>query len=342
MKAIEESIKKVIKNILFFLVLIVITYIIVFKNYNIKQTIDMISNANIVYILLAILCMFLYLLCESINNRWILESFGKKISIFRAIKYSLIGFFFSGITPASGGGQPMEVYYMSKDKIPSSYATLSLLIQMIIFHVITLIFAIIGAIINRNLLSSGMVIILIYGLIIKIIILTLMIVCFRNRYASKKIIDFTIKIMKKLHIKNIDEKEKQFRSIQEDYNNGAKFIRTHKNIFKRLIIFVLLQVIAYYTIPYFIYRSFDLNTISWFTIITIQAVLYCSVASVPLPGAVGVSEGAFLSIYKMIFGESMLASAMIINRTISFYLIIFIASIVVSINSIRLTNKKNR
>lgn len=30
-------------------------------------------------------------------------------------QYSFIGFFYSGITPSATGGQPVQLYYMSKD-----------------------------------------------------------------------------------------------------------------------------------------------------------------------------------------------------------------------------------
>ena len=336
-----KNIKSTIRNIVLFIVLIAITFFIVFKNYDIKQTINMALNANSFYIILAILSMSFYFIFESINNKCILNNLNKKISLLKGIKYSIIGFFFSGITPASGGGQPMEVYYMSKDGVPTSYATLSLLIQMIAFHTVTLIFAIIGAIINYKYMSKMIVILLIYGLITKLVILGIMVLCIINRKASKKVIDLIIKILKIFHVKNIEEKEKNLRTIQEDYNNGAKFIRKNRPVYIRTLVIIVLQVICYYTVPYFIYKSFGLSEYSWLTIISIQAVLYCSVASVPLPGAVGVSEGTFLNIYSLIFGESLLASSMIINRAVSFYIFIVIGSFVVISSTIKNINKKS-
>ena len=124
-----KSVKSIIRNIFIFIILIVITFAIIFKNYNLKETLDMVLNANIVYIILAILCMVFYLFAEGLNNKWILGGLGKKINIFQSTKYTTIGFFFSGITPAAGGGQPMQIYFMNKDGIPSSFGTLSLLDQ---------------------------------------------------------------------------------------------------------------------------------------------------------------------------------------------------------------------
>ena len=75
--------------------------------------------------------------------------------------------------------------------------------------------------------------------------------------------------------------------------------------------------------------------------LSLQALLYLSVASIPLPGSVGVSEGAFLSIYEYIYGAEILASAMVISRGISFYLFMVIGSIVVLVTTIfNMNNKK--
>ena len=336
-----KSAKSIIRNILLFIILIVVTFYIIFRNYNIKETFDMILNANIFYIILAVFCMFFYFAAEALNNKWILESLGSKINFLQALKYPLIGFFFSGITPASGGGQPMQAYYMSRDGIPSSYATLSLIVQLISFHAITLVFGVFGFIFNYNLLSSGMIILFIVGTIVKSIVLALMYIGFRNKYAGKKIATFIFNILKKFKVKNLDKLEKTVDETIEDYNNGAWYIRKHIKIFFKSLSLMFLQVVVYFSLSYFIYRSFGLNYYNWMEMLSLQALLYLSVASIPLPGSVGVSEGAFLSIYEYIYGAEILASAMVISRGISFYLFMVIGSIVVLATTIfNMNNKK--
>ena len=335
-----NSVKRVVRDVFVFIILIVITFVLIFKNYNIKQTLDMILNANIFYIILAVLCMLFYFFAEGLNNKWILEGLGQKIGMLQSIKYPVIGFFFSGITPAAGGGQPMQVYFMNKDGISSSHATLSLLVQLITFHAITLAFGIFGAIFNFRLLSSGMIILFIIGLILKASVLTGMYICFRNRYAGKKIANFVFKILKFFKVKNLNKKQENIVKVLEDYNNGAWYIRKHKKIYIKSICIIFLQIVVYYSLTYFIYRAFGLNDYNWIDIISIQAILYVSVASIPLPGSVGVSEGAFLSIYEYIFGAEILASAMLVSRGISFYLFIIVGALMTIINMMMLNLKE--
>ena len=149
--------KKIIRNILLFVILIFVTFVVIFKNYDLDKTIEVIKTANIGYLLLAFLCMWLYMLFEGLNIRVIVGTLGKKISILNSIKYTLIGFFFSGITPGGGGGQPMEIYYMSKDNVPGTYSTLAILIELCSFHLLTIILGIIGLLCNTNVIGNGFI-----------------------------------------------------------------------------------------------------------------------------------------------------------------------------------------
>ena len=97
---------------------------------------------------------------------------------------------------------------------------------------------------------------------------------------------------------------------------------------------------VYYTIPYWVYRSLGLNSLGIIDIIFTQSLLFCSVSSIPLPGSVGISESAFISIYNRIFGSTLLTSATILNRFINFYSFIIIALICVIYSFIRVKKKE--
>ena len=136
----------------------------------------------------------------------------------------------------------------------------------------------------------------------------------------------------------VEKKEKEFNLLIDNYNANAKYIKENKHIMIRALCIVFLQFVVYYTISYFVYRSLGLNTYSWFELVMIQALLFVSVSSLPLPGAVGISEGAFLRIYSMIYGSTILGSAMILTRGISFYLFMIVAAVAVIIAA--MTNSK--
>lgn len=333
--------KQMIKNGILFMALLIATFMIIFHNYDFNETINTMLKVNIIYVVLGIIMMFIYFLCESINIKSILLSLGKDISLIRCIKYTLIGFFFSGITPAAGGGQPMEIYYMKKDNIPVSNSTLALLVQYCSFKIIMLSFGIIGAILNYNLLKGGFIWAFIIGLVLNTIAFIAMMIGLFGHKISKKIIDFLLHILKKTGYSKYEVIKSNTYDMLKNYYEGSKYVKKNKNIFIKAILIVLVQMLAYYAVPYFVYRSFGLNEYGIISIIFMQATLFVTSSSIPLPGSIGISETSFLKIYLTIFGTTLLASAMLLNRTINFYFFMLIGVVVVLFTIMRNKKVKN-
>ena len=99
------------------------------KNIYDKDSLELIreniKNVNANYIFICILLLITYFVLQGIYMKSILKALNYDISVKKGIFYSLIEFYFSGITPSSTGGQPVQLYYMTKDKIPirKSYIT---------------------------------------------------------------------------------------------------------------------------------------------------------------------------------------------------------------------------
>lgn len=281
---------------------------------------------------MAILCMFVYVLLEGVNIYRILKNLKDDISIMKAFKYSLVGFFFSSITPSSTGGQPMQLYFMSKDKLSLSHGTLALLIHLLSFQFVTLILAIIGFIIHRDLLLhhiGNIKYLLFFGITINIIIEAFLFIMIFSKSMGEKLINWFYKILQKFHYKKADPLYEKALIQLEEYHTCSIYLKSHIGILVKTIITSTIQMCIYHSVPYFIYRAFGLNEYSVFTFVFMQAVLYISVASLPFPGSMGVSEGSFMIIFKMFFPTSVLASAMIISRGVSFYLFVIISLILI-------------
>ena len=117
--------KKTLMNIIVFILLIVLTFVLIFKDQDVSQILNAAAGAKKRYIFIGIIAMLIYIMCEAINIGRVLKEFKQKSTFLKNIKYTLIGFFFSSITPAASGGQPMEIYYMHKDGISISHSSLA-------------------------------------------------------------------------------------------------------------------------------------------------------------------------------------------------------------------------
>lgn len=329
-------IKRTIREILLFVILFGLTFYIIFKDQDFTKIFSIIGNANLKYIFLGILFMFLYFLTESYNVKKILKSFGDKVSLFKMLKFTFIGFFFSAITPAASGGQPMEIYYMSKEKISGPNATLALLIQLCGFQIGTILLGVTCAIINPHILNRDILWLYILGISINVIALTVMLIGVFSKKLTEKMVNLFINILKFFRFNKLDSKKDKIEESLHKYNESSNYIKSHKKEFVKSVLRVFIQIIFYHLIPFCVYKAFGLSNCNIFKLFTMQAVLYSTVSSLPLPGAVGISEAVFISIFHPVFGKKLIKSALILNRGINFYLYLLLSLIVASINAIRI------
>lgn len=327
--------RKLFRNLAVFILLIALTLYILLKDQNTLEVFQVMTSAKIQYISIAIICMCIYIICEAINIRRTLNTFNEKNSILKDIKYALIGFFFSSITPAASGGQPMQVYYMHKDNISVANSTLALLINLTSMQIITISFALISLIFNYQYLNTALIIFFIVGILLNLSALVLLLIGILSKKMSKGIINITIKILAFFKVKNIEQKQKRFEEELDKYQAGAVYIKNNKLLMLKTIFTTGIQFLLYYSITYWTYRSLGLSSHNIFEIITMQSVLFATVSGIPSPGAVGVTEGAFIEIFKNVFPSAIMSSAVLLNRGVNFYLFVLISAIVVIINDLR-------
>lgn len=326
---------KLIRNAIVFILLIILTFYIILKDQNTGEMFQVLGTVKIQYILIAILCMCIYILGESINIGRTLKALNEKTTFFQNIKYALIGFFFSGITPAASGGQPMQIYYMYKDKISVANSTLALLINLSSMQVVTISLALVSVIINHNIMNTALICFFVIGILLNASALTLLIIAIFYKKLLQKIINSVVKIMKKIKIRNVEKKQEKIENELSKYQASSDYIKGHKKVILKTICTTYIQFLAFYSVSYWVYRSFGLNEYNILRIISIQSVLYGTVSGIPSPGAVGVTEGGFIELFKTVFPQTMISGAMILNRGINFYLLIIVSAIITMINAIK-------
>lgn len=292
---------KLIRNFIFFIVLIVITFYILLKDQNNIEVFSIIKSAKGQYIIIAIICMLLYITCEAINIGRTLKALNEKSNFFANLKYAFIGFFFSSITPAASGGQPMQIYYMHKDNISVANSTLALLINLTSVQVITITFALISLMFNYTYLNHTLIICFIIGISLNLMALTLLLISILSKRMSKGLINIAIKIMTFFRIKNIEEKQEKLEKELNKYQTSAVYIKNNKFLMLKTILTTAAQFVLFYSTAYWTYSALGLSGKNIFEITTMQSVLFATVSGMPSPGAVGVSEGAFIEIFRDVF-----------------------------------------
>ena len=133
---------------------------------------------------------------ESLNHYRTLNTLGEKVSSKQALKYAIVGFFFSAITPAASGGQPVQILYMHKDNIKYTNATISILLQSFAYLTMMALLGLFGYMLNYDYISNlGFIEYFFFiGLMVNAVIITITLFAMFSKSAASKVINFVYKI----------------------------------------------------------------------------------------------------------------------------------------------------
>ena len=141
--------KKAVFNFIFLILVFSLTVYMVFKGEDLGEIISTVQQANAVYLMISVICVVLFILGESVIIFYMMRTLGAGVKMGHCALYSFVGFFFSCITPSATGGQPMQIYYMKKDKLPIPVTTLVLMIVTITYKAVLVLIGILQGISDR-------------------------------------------------------------------------------------------------------------------------------------------------------------------------------------------------
>ena len=127
-----KNIKSIRKNAFLLLIVLAIILYFILKD-DFSNIVKALINVDLKWIFLAIISIVIYWLLRAFSLFIITKEYSTKLKFKRIFALTLITQFFNGITPFSSGGQPMEVYYLSKSGIRASKGS-NIIIQNFIFY----------------------------------------------------------------------------------------------------------------------------------------------------------------------------------------------------------------
>ena len=175
-----------------FLVLVLIIFLTFYSIYDkesLKVIINSIKNISFYYVIIGVFIIGAYFVLQGIYMKIMLSVFDREISLKKGVFYSLVEFYFSGITPSSTGGQPVELYYMSKDKIPVKTSYIVLVLNTIYFKIALLSLSILVLVFKGDYIFSNDFIYILFfvlGFITDLAMVVLGLMLLGNKNLSKK------------------------------------------------------------------------------------------------------------------------------------------------------------
>lgn len=87
--------KKAILNTVFLILVFSLTVYMVFRGEDLGEIIHTVQQADLVYLLISVVCVVLFILGESVIIFYMMRTLGAKVKMGHCALYSFVGFFFS-------------------------------------------------------------------------------------------------------------------------------------------------------------------------------------------------------------------------------------------------------
>ena len=314
--------KKIIFNTVFLLLVFSLTIYGVFHGEDLGSVMEAIENSHKIWLLPGIALVAFFIWGESAIIWYMMRSYGIHLKKRTCFLFSSVGFFFSCITPSASGGQPMQIYYMKKEKVSIPVATVILMIVTITYKFVLVAIGVGIAVFGRGFLHQyleGILPVFYLGLGLNVFCVTFMTVLVFHPDLARNFLVKGLKILERLHLlRKKESRLKKLKASMDTYRDTAAYLKGHPGVIFNVILITFAQRMALFSVTWFVYRAFSLSGTGFWTILFLQAVISVSVDMLPLPGGMGISETLFLNIFVPVFGSCLLPG-MVLSRGLGYY-----------------------
>lgn len=336
--------KKKIFNAVFLVTVFCLTMWAVFKGQDLNALLYYLSNAEASFIAASVVCVVAFILSESVIIHYLMKCLGVRTQFSHCCLYSFIGFFYCCITPSASGGQPMQVVYMRKDRIPVAVSTVVLAIITILYKMVlvligTAVMVFRPAAVMPYLEPAEGIIWL--GLVLNVICIAALLILVFWPNLVRRMTRWVMTLIGKIRpFKNPEKQTARVERILSQYTGTSEFFRNHIPVVFNVFIITLVQRIILFFVTWLTYKAFSLSGHSMPAVVTLQAMISVAVDMLPLPGGMGISETLFLDIFRPVFGEALVLPGMVLSRGISYYTQLLISAVMTVIATFIIKERK--
>ncbi len=327
--------KKSNHYVLNFLLIIALTIAVLFFSLkdDYRDIMDLVSHVTWYWFIL-IMCWGLIYNCII---AWIYKTFGRKYkanySNREALENAFIGTFFGGITPSATGGQFAQVYIMKKQGIKGSDAASLLWADFIIYQTtmmlyVTILFLFVfHSVYEKN----AFFLLVICGYIINICVIAALWTMALFPRVFVRLSQWGVILFSKLHIvKNKEQTLKMWTAQMESFTTEIRRLRKDKRLIAKTVLINILRLTMLYSLPYIICFAMGEPLPLSLLVVVIAMSSFVTMANtfIPIPGASGGTEWAFVSIFSTIIPSTLAKSIMIFWRFSTYHFVMIVGGLI--------------
>lgn len=322
----------------FFLLIMGLSFYTVFRGQDMEQVVNALCRLSPLSLCITLFTALFYVSAEGVMIFYLLRALNGRSSMLRCISYSFIGFFYSGITPSATGGQPMQLYYMCKDKNSLSESSVVLMTVALIYKFVLVLIGIAMLVFWHGPLVTCLrefFPLYLLGLVLNLTLVLILSAVMLAPEGMKNVMLRTEMLLVKTRIFKVSEQRiEKIEHFVGGYREAIHFLLVHRRKVLNVCLFTFVQRCSVFILTWIVYRGFALEGADALTVILLQASVYIAVDMLPVPGAQGITEHMYRNIFAGIFTGTYLMPSLYVTRGINFYFLLIIGMVVIGCSSL--------
>ena len=324
---------------LFFILLAVLAFYAVFHDHDAGMILAALKHMRLPYLLFAAAAALVFTMMEGVMIWYLLRGLQGKAVFTDCIRYSFVGFLYSGITPSATGGQPMQLYHMNRDGNDLSASTVVLMTVALLYKLVLVLMGLAMLVfwfpvLEQNLKEYLHLFYLGMFLNTALVAVLLVVMLFPNFARSFLLAAERLLVRIGIFKKSSGRLDTIERFVQS-YRNAVRFLIHSKKRVAVVTAATFLQRCLVFILPYIVYRGFGLKGAQAGTVLMIQMAIYLAVDMLPLPGAQGIKELMYRRVFWDIFTAEYIVPSMCVTRGVSFYFLLLFSMGVCVVHHVR-------
>ncbi len=313
---------------------ITVLFLIAILSFNdIDEIFTVLGKVQPRYVALSFLTIAIYVALYPLSLCILTKARGCDIKMRRTYSIAMTEHFFNGITPFATGGQPFQAYAFAKAKVKPTESTCLLLMNFMVFMLVTNGFAACALFYFRRLVTDGaMAAIAVIGFAMNFIVLALTFLIATSHRVCEllcKIVDFFCRF--KIIARFLESKRDTLKEYFVNVQTAFAALKRKKGAFFLALLTKILSMAAYYSTTFFILRALGVavgvNEI--FFVICASSFAITMVVFLPTPGSSGGIEFAFKTIFAQLAGaaaiDAIAYGGMLVWRLLTYYFVMLIS-----------------
>lgn len=323
--------KKQTRNILLIVVISVVVLGVMIAKDGATNLLHAVLSARPLWLLGAVGLMVLYWLLESQVLHMAVQKFHPGQPFCASLQTSMIGQLFNCITPFASGGQPIQAYHLVRCGVPLGSASCALMVKFIVYQSVLTLYSLVTLAMRFGIFEAqvtGLRVLMLAGFGMNTAVIAgLLSLCLLPR-GTQRFLFWCVRFLARLRlVKDPDSTLAKLQKELDGFYEGFAAISHHPLLILQMAVLTVVQLTAFFLIPWVLYRSFGLSGAPVFSILVAGAFVLNLTSFIPSPGAAGGAELGFHLLFAMFFPTQFLAASVLLWRAATFYLPICLGSL---------------